>query len=344
MSSVKIQADGCASSFSRLPVGAGVAALAAVMALSMPIASAQDASRAAYPVRPIRLVVGYAPGGGVDIMARLMAPRLTEALGQQVIVENRPGAGQNIGAEVAARAAPDGYILFMSSSALGINVSLYPKLTYDPIKSFAPVGLVSQSPNLLLVHPSLPVSTAKELIGFARRNPGKLNFSSSGSGSTQHLSGELFKLMTGVKMIHIPYKGSAPSLTALVSGEVDFAFNNIPSAQPFMSQNRLKVLGITSKRRSALLPEVPTLIEAGLQGFEVAAWYGVLAPAGTSSDIVSKLNGVIVGIVQSKDFQSRLAQLGADPIGESPQFFAKFLQEEIVRWQKVVKAANAKPE
>ncbi|HEV7801919.1 MAG TPA: tripartite tricarboxylate transporter substrate binding protein, partial [Burkholderiales bacterium] len=290
------------------------------------------------------LVVGYAPGGGVDIMARLVAPRLTEALGQQVIVDNRPGAGQNIGAEVVARSAPDGYTLFMASSALGINVSLYPKLTYDPVKSFAPVGLVSQSPNLLLVHPSLPVNTAKEFIAFAKKNPGKLNFSSSGSGSTQHLCGELFKLMTGVQMTHVPYKGSAPSLTALVSGEVHFAFNNIPSAQPFMSQGRLKALAITSKRRSVLLPQVPTLIEAGLQGFDVAAWYGVLAPAGTSPEIVSKLNGVIVGIVNNKDFQTRLAQLGADPIGESPQYFSKFLQEEIVRWEKVVKAAKAKPE
>lgn len=300
--------------------------------------------QAAYPTKPIRMIVGYAPGGGVDIMARLIGPRLTEALGQQVIVENRPGAGQNIGSELAARAAPDGYTLFLASSALGINMSLYSKLNYHAIKSFAPIAVFAQSPNLLLVHPSMPVNTAKEFIAFAKRNPGKLNFSSSGSGSTQHLSGELLKLMTGVQMTHIPYKGSAPSLTALVSGEVDFAFNNIPSAQPFLSQKRLKALAITSKRRSKLLPEVPTLIEAGLKGFDVAAWYGVLAPAGTPQEIVTRLNAVIVKAVQGKDFNAQLAQLGADPIAESPQFFAHFLQEEIDRWQKVVQASKAKPE
>lgn len=239
---------------------------------------AQDAKP--YPTKPIRLIVGYAPGGGVDIMARLIGPRITTALGQQVIVENRPGAGQNIGAEIASRAAPDGYTLFLASSALGINVSLYPKLTYDPIKSFTPVGLIAQSPNLLLVHPSMPVNTAKEFIAFVRKNPGKLNFSSSGSGSTQHLSGELLKLATGVQIIHIPYKGSAPSLTALVSGEVHFAFNNIPSAQPFLSQKRLKALAITSRKRSSLLPQVPTLIETGLKDFDVAAWYGYSRPRG----------------------------------------------------------------
>ena len=297
-----------------------------------------------YPAKPIRMIVGYAPGGGVDIMARLIAPRLTEALGQQVVVENRPGAGQNIGSEIVARAAPDGYTLFLASSALGINISLYPKLGYHPVKSFTPIALVSQSPNLLLVHPSMPVNTAREFIAFAKKNPGKLNFSSSGSGSTQHLSGELLKLMTGVRMVHIPYKGSAPSLTALVSGEVDFAFNNIPSAQPFFQQKRLKALAITSRKRSALLPEVPTLIEAGLKGFEVAAWYGVLAPAGTPPEIVSKLHETISRVTSAKDFQSRLAQLGADSIQESPQFFVQFLEEEITRWQKVVKASGAKPE
>jgi tripartite-type tricarboxylate transporter receptor subunit TctC len=317
------------------------AAFAALFLLSAG-ASAQDAK--SYPNKPIRMIVGYAPGGGVDIMARLIGPRITEALGQQVIVENRPGAGQNIGAELASRAAPDGYTLFLSSSALGINVSLYPKLTYDPIKSFVPVAVFAQSPNLLLVHPSMPVNTAKDFIAFAKKNPGKLNFSSSGSGSTQHLSGELLKLATGVKMTHVPYKGSAPSLTALVSGEVDFAFNNIPSAQPFLQQSRLKALAITSRKRSPLLPQVPTLIESGLKDFEVGPWYGVLAPAGTPNEIVTRLNGVINAAVQTKDFNAQLAKLGADAIVESPRFFASYLKEEIERWSKVVKTAGAKPE
>ena len=324
------------------PLAMKAAVVCAALALTAGPAVAQDAK--SYPTKPIRMIVGYAPGGGVDIMARLIGPRITEALGQQVIVENRPGAGQNSGAEIASRAAPDGYALFLASSALGINVSLYPRLAYDPIKSFVPIAVFAQSPNLLVVHPSMPVGTAKEFIAFAKRNPGKLNFSSSGSGSTQHLSGELLKLGTGVSMTHIPYKGSAPSLTALVSGEVDFAFNNIPSAQPFLQQNRLKALAITSRKRSPLLPQVPTLIEAGLKDFDVAAWYGVLAPAGTPNEIVTKINGVINAAVQGKEFNAQLARLGADPIHESPQFFAKFLKEEIDRWNKVVKASGARPE
>ena len=317
----------------------------ALVASMLPAASnAQDKGTAAYPVKPIRAVVGYAPGGGADIMGRLIAQRITESLGQQVVVDNKPGAGQNIGAEFVAKSPPDGYTLFMSSSALGINVSLYPKLGYDPVKNFAPIAVFAQSPNLLLVHPSLPANNAREFIAFARKNPGKLNFSSSGSGSTQHLSGELFKLMTGVEMTHVPYKGSAPSLTALVSGEVEFAFNNIPSAQPFLSSKRLKALAITSRQRSPLLPQVPTLIESGLKGFDVAAWYGLLAPAGTPPEIVARLHDTVAKAVKTKEFKAQLAQMGADPIDESSKFFAEFLQEEITRWQKVIQASKAKPE
>ena len=304
-------------------------------------ACAQDA---AYPAKPIRLVVGYTPGGGADITGRLIAQRITDALGQQVIVENRPGAGQNLAAEYVAKANPDGYTLFMSSSALGINVSLYQKLAYDPIKSFSPVAVFAQSPNLLLVHPSLNVNSTKEFIALARKNDGRLNYSSSGSGSTQHLSGELLKLLTGIRYAHVPYKGSSPSLTALVSGEVDFSFTNIPSAQPFLSAGRLKALAITSRNRSALLPQTPTMIEGGLREFDVTAWYGVLAAAGTASDIVKKLNATIVAAVKNKEFSAKLAQLGADPIAESPDYFARFLKEEIERWQKVIRASGARPE
>jgi tripartite-type tricarboxylate transporter receptor subunit TctC len=212
------------------------------------------------------------------------------------------------------------------------------------VKSFAPVAVFAQSPNLLLVHPSMPVNTAKEFIAFAKRNPGKLNFSSSGSGSTQHLSGVLLELTTGTSMTHVPYRGSAPSLTALVSGEVDFKFNNIPSAQPFLQQKRLKALAVTSRKRSPLLPQVPTLIETGLKDFEVAAWYGVLAPAGTPKAIVDKLNRTINAAVETQDFNTRLTKLGADPMAESSEFFASFLEEEIARWRKVVKASGAKAE
>ena len=316
---------------------AGAVALAAAL-LAIP-AQAQK-----YPSKPIRMIVGYAPGGGSDIMGRLMAVQITEALGQQVVVENRPGAAQNVAAEYIAKQPADGYTLFMSSAAHGINVSLYPKINYDPMKDFAPVAVFATSPNLLLVHPSFPAKNVREFIAVAKKNPTKLNFSSSGSGSTQHLSGELLNIQIGVKMTHVPYKGSAPSMTALASGEVDFSFNNIPASQPLMTPGRVRALGITSVKRSPLLPELPTLSESGLPGFVTETWYGVLVPAGTPAEVISTLNGVIVKAVQKPDFRARLAQLGADPLAESPEFFRKMLAQEIQRWAKVVKLSNAKPE
>ena len=297
-----------------------------------------------FPAKPIKMVVGYAPGGGSDIMGRLIGQQLTEALGQQIIVENRAGAAQNVAAEYVAKSPADGYTLFLSSAALGINVSLYSKLNYDPIRDFAPVAVFATSPNLLLVHPSFPARTVKEFITVAKKNPGKLNFSSSGSGSTQHLSGEMLKLQIGVDMTHIPYKGSAPSMTALASGEVDFSFNNIPAAQPLMTPGRIRALGITSAKRSPLLPELPTLIEGGLPGFVTETWYGVLAPAGTPGDVVNTLNAVIVKAIRKDDFRARIAQTGADTITETPEYFRKMLKEEIDRWAIVVKASKAKAE
>ncbi len=294
-----------------------------------------------YPTKPIRMVVGYAPGGGSDIMGRLIAPQITEAMGQQVIVENRAGVAQNIAAEFVAKQPADGYTLFLSSAALGVNVSLYPKLNYDPVKDFAPVAVFATSANLLLVHPSLPARNVKEFIAVIKKNPGKLNYSSSGSGSTQHLSGEMLKLMIKGDFTHIPYKGTGPSLIALVSGEVEFSFSNIPAAQPLMS--KLRALGITSEKRSALLPDLPTMAEGGLPGFITQTWYGVLVPRGTPTPVITALNAVIVKAVQRDDFRTRLAQMGADPIAESPEFFRKMLAEEIERWSKVVKASGIKP-
>jgi len=316
-------------------------ALPALLLCLPVLASAQPAK---YPAKPIRMVVGYAPGGGSDIMGRLIAQQMAEAMGQQVVVENRAGAAQNIAAEFVAKSPADGYTVFLSSAALGINVSLYPKLNYDPVKDFIPAALFATSPNLLLVHPSFPAKNGREFIAVAKKNPGKLNFSSSGSGSSQHLSGEMLKIQIGVDMTHIPYKGSAPSMTALASGEVDFSFNNIPSAQPLMTPGRVRALAITSERRSALLPELPTMIEGGVKGFVTQTWYGVLVPAGTPADIVNTLNAVIVKAVQKEDFRARLAQTGADTITETPEYFRKYLQEEIERWGKVVKASKAKPE
>ncbi len=294
-----------------------------------------------YPIKPIRMVVGYAPGGGSDIMARVIAPQITEAMGQQVIVENRPGVAQNIAAEYVAKAPNDGYTLFLSSAALGVNVSLYPKLNYDPVRDFAPVAVFATSANLLLVHPSLPARSVKEFIAVVKKNPGKLNFSSSGSGSTQHLSGEMLKLMIKGDFTHIPYKGTGPSLIALASGEVDFSFSNIPAAQPLM--HKMRALGITSEKRSALLPDLPTMAEGGLPGFVTQTWYGVLAPRGTPGPVINALNAVIVKAVQKEEFRTRLAQMGADPIAETPEYFRKMLLEEIERWSKVVKASGIKP-
>lgn len=310
------------------------------------VASAAHAAEPAssYPSKPVRSIVGYAPGGGSDIMGRIMAQELSRTLGQQVITENRAGAAQNVAAELIARAPADGYTLFMSSAALGINISLYPKINYHPIKDFAPTALFAISPNLLLTHPSLPPKSVKEFIAFAKQYPGKLNYSSSGSGSTQHLSGEMLKVMTGIGIVHIPYRGTAPSMTALLSGEVEFSFSNIPAALGYVQNNRLRAIAITSAKRSALLPNLPTMDEAGVPKFETSTWYGLLAPAATPRDIVMKLNNAVNTIVKNPDFNKRLAQLGADPVAESPEYFAKFLQAEIERWAPVVKASGAKPE
>jgi len=314
------------------------------LALSLLLPGNAGAQPAKYPVKPIKMIVGYAPGGGSDIMGRLIAQQITEAMGQQVVVENRAGAAQNVAAEYFVKTPADGYTLFLSSAALGVNVSLYPKLNYDPVKDFAPVAVFATSPNLLLVHPSFPAKNVKEFIAVAKKNPKKLNFSSSGSGSTQHLSGELLNLMISVNMTHIPYKGSAPSMTALASGEVDFSFNNIPASQPLMTPGRIRALAITSAKRSPLLPELPTMVEGGLPGFVTETWYGVLMPAGTPGDVINALNAVIVKAVQKEDFRTRLAQMGADPLAESPEYFRKMLLQEIERWGKVVRASKAKPE
>ena len=314
-------------------------AAASALATSTPAVHAQK-----FPVKPIRMIVGYAPGGGSDIMGRLMAQEISSALGQPVVVENRPGAAQNVAAEFVARQPADGYTLFLSSAAHGINISLYAKLSYDPVKDFAPIAVFATSPNLLLVHPSFPARSVKEFISVARKNPGRLNFSSSGVGSSQHLSGEMLKVMIGVDMTHVPYKGSAPSLAGLASGEVDFAFNNIPSAQPLMAPGRVRALGVTSAKRSPLLPNLPTMVEGGIPGFVTETWYGVLAPAGTPRDVITLLNDVAVKAVQRPEVRDRLAQMGADPIAESPEFFAKYLAAEIARWARVVRESKAKAE
>ena len=296
----------------------------------------------AYPSKPIRIVVGFTPGGGVDINARLLAPKLTEDFGQQVIVENRPGAGTNIANELVARAAPDGYTLLINTAAVAINMSLYKKVGYDALRDFAPLSMFSMSPNILVVHASVPVRNVKELIALAKARPGQLNFSSAGAGTTQHLAGELFNLRAGTKMVHVPYRGSAPSLTALISGEVDLTYANIPAISAHVKAGRLRPLANLGPKRSDQLPEVPTMREAGIKGVEVVVWYGLLAPAATPRDIVAKLADAIARAARSPDTRQRLLDLGAEPVGNTPEEFGKLLREEVARWAEVVKISGAR--
>ena len=316
-------------------------ALAAATPAALP-QSTSTGSGQAYPSKPIRLVVGFTPGGGVDINARLLAPKLSEYLGQQVIVDNRPGAGTNIANEHVARSAPDGYTLLINTAAVAINMSLYKKVPFDTLRDFAAVSIFSVSPNILVVHASVPVKNVKELIALARSRPGGLNFSSAGSGTTQHLSGELFKVRTKTDIVHVPYKGTAPSMTALISGEVSLSFANIPAIYSHIKSGRLRPIANLGPQRSAQLPDVPTMKEAGVSGVEVVVWYGVLAPANTPREIISTLAGAIRKAAQAPDTRQRLLDQGAEPVGNSPEEFAKLLREEVTKWAEVVKVSGAK--
>ena len=297
-----------------------------------------------YPSRPVRLIVGFAPGGGVDINARMLAPKLSEYLGQQVVVENVPGAGTNIANERVARAAPDGYTLLINTAAVAINMSLYRNLPFDTLRDFAPVSVFSESPNVLVVNAKLAAQNVKELVAMARSAPGKLNYSSAGVGTTQHLAAELFKLRTGTFIVHIPYKGTAPSMTALIAGEVDLSFANIPSIQGHLKSGRLRALATAAPRRDAQLPEVPTMKEAGIDGVEVAVWYGVLAPAATPRDIVQKLADGVQRATRDPEVRRRMLEQGAEPVGSTPEEFSKLLREEVARWAEVVKISGARAE
>ena len=316
---------------------AAMLGLAGLLAASAPLAQAPG-----YPNRPVRLVVGFPPGGGVDINARLMAPKLAESLGQQFVVDNRPGAGTNIANELVAKSAPDGYTLLVNTAALAINMSLYRNLPFDALRDFAPVSLFSESPNVMVVPAKLPAANVKEVIALARSSPGKLNYSSAGVGTTQHLAAELFKLRAGLFIVHIPYKGSAPSLTALMASEVDLSFANIPAILQHVRSGRLRALATLAAKRDPQLPDVPTMKEAGLEGVEVSVWYGVFAPAATPPEIVKTLAGAIAKAARDPDTRKRLLDQGAEPIGSSPAEFAKFMRDEVARWTEVVKVSGAR--
>jgi tripartite-type tricarboxylate transporter receptor subunit TctC len=319
-------------------------ACAALAALGLALASA-GAHAQAYPARPIRLVVPFPPGGSTDILARALGQKLTELWGQQVIVDNRPGAGGSIGAEAVAKAQADGYTLLMAHiGTLAVNPALYPKLGYDPAKDFAPVSMVAIVPNVLVVHPSVPAKTVTELVDYARKNPGKLNYSSGGNGSAAHLAMEYFKLQTKTDIVHVPYKGTVPAVTDLIAGQVSLTMTGAPAVMPHVQAGKLRALGVSSTARLDAFPQVPTIAESGVPGFDATQWYGVVAPAGTPADIVRKLGEAIVAIMGSKDMRDRLNNEGAIASATTPAQFATFIDAERARWGAVVKAAGMRPD
>ena len=311
------------------------------MALSGTHASAQGAT--SYPNKPIKIVVPFPPGGATDILARAIGFELQKAWGQSVIIENKPGAGGNTGADLVAKAAADGYTLVMGTVGThAINMSLYAKMPYDAVKDFEPVVLVAGVPNLLVVHPSVNAKSVRELTALAKSQPGKLNVASSGNGTSIHLAAELYKQMAGVDILHVPYKGSSPAVADLLGGQVQMMFDNMPSSLPHAKAGKLRALAVTSMTRSAALPDVPTLDEEGLKGFDATSWFGLLAPAGTPRDIVAKLNSASVKALASAEMRERLAAQGADPVGNTPDQFATFIKAEIDKWAKIVKASGAR--
>jgi tripartite-type tricarboxylate transporter receptor subunit TctC len=299
-----------------------------------------------YPVKPIRMVIGFAPGGGTDIVGRILAQKLSEALGQQVLPDNRGGAAGQIGTEIVAKAPPDGYTVLMAHiAALSILPSLVWKLPYDPEKDFAPVSLVAIGPNLLVVHPSLPVKTVKDLIALARAKPGQLQFASSGSGSVQHLAGELLKLTAKIDMLHVPYKGSGQAVVDLVAGHVHLNFDSVPPVIGHVKSGRLRAIAVTSEKRFALLPDIPTVGEGGLPGFDVSTWWGLVVPAGGSSkQVVSRLQAETMKILRQPDVKDKMAMAGAETVGSTSEEFAAFIRSERAKYAKIVKAANIKLE
>jgi tripartite-type tricarboxylate transporter receptor subunit TctC len=293
-----------------------------------------------YPVKPIRMIIPAGPGGGVDTVARAVGQRLAEALGQPVVFDNRPGAGTMIGSELTAKSPPDGYTVLMVTNSHAINASLYRNLKYDPVNDFAEVTLAAISPYLLLVHPSVPVGSVKDLIALAKRRPGDVFYGSAGNGSATHLAGALFASMAAVTMVHVPYKGGGPAVADLLGGHVQVMFNNVLSTIGLVKAGRLRALAATSARRLAVVPELPTVAEAGLPGYESGAWYGVLVPARTPQDVVARLNREIVAILKGRDVRQRLENDGAEPVGSAPEEFAAIMRKDIAKWAKVVAATG----
>ena len=302
-------------------------------------------SAASYPSKAVRFIAPFPPGGSTDLLARLVALKLTEAWGQQVIVENRGGAGGTIGVELAARAAPDGYTIVMGHvGTFGFNPTLYPKLPYDAIKDFAPITVLATVPNGMAVHPSLPVKTARDFVALAKAKPGELLYASGGSGSASHLAGEYFKLLTKIDMVHVPYKGTGPAMISMISGQTTMTITGMVALMPHVKSGRLKLLGVATMKRLSILPEIPTINESGVPGYDANQWYGVLTQAAVPRDIVMKLNADIVKVLARADVKDRLAADGAEAVANTTEQFAAHIKAEIARWAPVVKASGAKPD
>ena len=295
-----------------------------------------------YPAKPIRVIVPFPPGGGTDIIARLVTQKITERLNVNFLIDNRPGAGGSLGSEIVARSVPDGYTIGIVSSSHAINPSLYKKLAYDAARDFAAVTLIVSGPGLLVVHPSVPARTVKELIAFARSRPGQVYYASAGNGTPPHLAAELFKSMTGISMVHVPYKGNTQAYADLVSGQLSVSFPTIVSSLPFVRAGRLRGLAVTSARRAAVVPELPSIAEAGVPGYDSATWFGMLAPAGTPAAIVLKLNQEATRAIQLPDTRNRFLEQGLEPVGNKPEEFAAIIANDMAKWAKVVAASGMK--
>jgi len=296
-----------------------------------------------YPTRPVRFVLGFAPGGASDTMARTVGTRLSEGLGQPVVIDNRAGAGGNIAAEIVARSQPDGYTMLLGNNGiLAVNVSLYPKLAFDPVKDFAPVVLVASQPNILVVNPSVPAHSVKDLVALAKSKPGQLNYASPGAGTTGHLAGELFKRMAGVSYTIVPFKGGGPSALAMLSGETQFTFATALSVQGHIKSGKLRALAVTTAKRSASFPDLPTVAEAGVPGFDAITWHGVVVPARTPQAVITRLNSEFNKVLQTADMRERLLTLGSEVIGGEPKQLTEYMRVEIPRWAKVIKESGAR--
>lgn len=316
----------------------------ALAATALTSCALHAAAADAWPSQPIKWVVPFPPGGAMDTMARTLGESLSVGLKQPVVIENRPGAGGAIGSGLVARAAPDGHTMMIVSIGHAVNPSIYPKLQYDATRDFEPVSLVGIVPNLLVAHPSVKANNVKELVALAKAQPGKLTYASAGNGTTVHLAAELFNSMAGVDILHVPYKGSAPAVTDLMGGQVDIMFDSLSSAKPYVESGRLKALAVTTAKRSSVFPNVPTIAESGLPGYELSGWYAVFVPAKTPKPVIDRLNAELVKALKQPNVRARFAQIGAEPVGSSPQELASTLKAETARWAQIVRERNIKPD